>query len=130
MTQTLTFRLDGGELALAADEEVVPEKCENLEGAALTECLEEYALENDEGANPILPTGPELFWGAVLFMLLWARMKWVLLPPVEKTQAKRADQVRSDRDAAEKALTEAKLQADQVRGLLDRVPEPARGLRR
>ena len=92
----LIFRLSGeGELEFAADESEAEEIDEGLEAEA-----------DEEVTNPILPTGPELFWGAVLFFLLWALMKWVLLPPVEKTQAKRTEKVREDRDAAERARAE------------------------
>lgn len=102
MTESLLFyaRDDGG-LELAAESP----------GEEITEG-ETEAL--DEGpANPILPTGNELFWGAVFFFLLWALMKFVLVPPVDKTMAKRDDKIRADEDAADQAATEvARLRAD------------------
>lgn len=34
--------------------------------------------------NPVIPDAAELFWAAVLFILLWALMRYVLLPPLTK----------------------------------------------
>lgn len=102
MTESLLFYArDDGSLELAAESP----------GEEITEG-EEEAL--DEGpANPILPTGNELFWGAVCFFLLWALMKYVLVPPVDKTMADRDERIRADQDAADQAATEVgRLQAD------------------
>jgi F-type H+-transporting ATPase subunit b len=101
VTESFLFvaNADGG-LELAAEsesEEISEAETEALEGPS----------------NPILPTGNELFWGAVFFFLLWALMTWVLLPPVNKTMAKRADHIRADEDAADEATTDvARLRAD------------------
>jgi F-type H+-transporting ATPase subunit b len=65
------------------------------------------AVAEEETSNPILPTGNELFWGAVCFALLWALMKWVLLPPITRTMERRAAKVREDLDAAETASAQA-----------------------
>jgi F-type H+-transporting ATPase subunit b len=102
VTESLLFVVnDDGDLELAAESP----------GEEITEA-ETEAL--DEGpANPILPTSNELFWGAVFFFLLWALMKFVLVPPVDKTMAKRADAIRADEDAADQAAAEvARLRAD------------------
>jgi F-type H+-transporting ATPase subunit b len=56
--------------------------------------------------NPVLPTGPELIWGAATFVLLWILMKYVLLPPIQKTMAARSSKIRDDLDAAETAKDE------------------------
>jgi len=53
--------------------------------------------------NPILPTINEMFWAAVVFLLLWTLMKFVLLPPITKLMATRADTIRGDLQAAEAA---------------------------
>ena len=53
--------------------------------------------------NPILPTINEMFWAAVVFLLLWSLMKFVLLPPITKLMATRADTIRGDLQAAEAA---------------------------
>ena len=53
--------------------------------------------------NPILPTGNELFWAAVTFVILWILMKFVLLPPMLKIMEERAAKRRDDLAAAEQA---------------------------
>jgi len=66
-----------------------------------TEAVEGGAKE--EVANPILPTGNELIFGGLFFLVLWALMKWVLLPPVVKVMDDRDAKVRSDLDGADAA---------------------------
>lgn len=68
----------------------------------------------EEAANPILPTVPELFWGAIAFFSLWALVKFVLLPPVLKIMDERAARIRSDLDAAEAARSRAGSAATEV----------------
>ncbi len=68
----------------------------------------------EEAANPILPTVPELFWGAIAFATLFALVKFVLLPPVQKTMQDRANLVRSDLDAADAARSQAGSAASDV----------------
>lgn len=68
--------------------------------------VQEAVTEEKETSNPILPTSNELFWGGATFLLLWALMKWVLLPPVTRAMEARSAKVRADLDAAES--TEAK----------------------
>jgi F-type H+-transporting ATPase subunit b len=67
--------------------------------------VEETAPE--EVNNPILPTMPEFVWGALLFLTLWALMKWVLLPPVVRTMQARDDKVKGDLEAADRIRAEA-----------------------
>ncbi len=59
--------------------------------------------------NPILPVPNEMFWGLVTFVALWALMKFVLLPPVQRTMAERDDKVRADLAQAEAATGQADL---------------------
>jgi F-type H+-transporting ATPase subunit b len=66
----------------------------------------------DEVNNPILPTGPELVWGAITFCALWALMKWVLLPPVLRTMENREAKVRADLEAADAARAQAEAELD------------------
>ena len=42
------------------------------------------AVTEEKTSNPILPTANEMFWGGLTFVLLWALMKWVLLPPITR----------------------------------------------
>jgi F-type H+-transporting ATPase subunit b len=58
-----------------------------------------------EVVNPILPVENELFYGGLFFIILWALMKWVFLPPVQRTMAARADKIREDLAAADEAKT-------------------------
>jgi F-type H+-transporting ATPase subunit b len=59
-----------------------------------------------ETKNPILPEISEMLWAGVFFLLLWALMKFVLLPPVLRTMNARDDKVREDQQAAEAAETD------------------------
>jgi F-type H+-transporting ATPase subunit b len=59
--------------------------------------------ETAQPENPILPTGPELVWGAATFLVLWALMKYVLLKPILKTMEDRAEKVRTDLETADSA---------------------------
>lgn len=59
--------------------------------------------EEEEVSNPILPTGNELLFGGIFFVLLWALMKFVLLKPVVQTMDDRTAKVRGDQEGAEAA---------------------------
>ena len=50
--------------------------------ATILSLAAEGGEEAAETVNPVLPTGPELFWGALFFAALWILMRYVLLPPV------------------------------------------------
>lgn len=63
----------------------------------------------EEPSNPILPATNELFWGASLFLVLWALMKFVFLPPVVRIMKERDDKVRADLDAGDHARAQAEL---------------------
>ena len=66
-------------------------------GADVTQATTEAAK------NPILPTLNEMFWTLVFFGVLWALMKFVLLPPILRTFAAREEKIREDQRAAEEA---------------------------
>lgn len=53
--------------------------------------------------NPILPTVNEMFWTLVFFAILWALMKFVLLPPIMRGFEARTAKLREDEGAAEAA---------------------------
>lgn len=57
----------------------------------------------EEVKNPILPVVSEMLWAGVFFLALWALMKFVLLPPIERVMDGRDEKVRQDRAAAEEA---------------------------
>ena len=71
------------------------------------------SIEVEDVPNPVLPATNEIFWSAIFFLLLWGLMKYVLLPPIRKLQAQRAQKLQDDRDAAQRAEEDlAKAQAD------------------
>ena len=61
------------------------------------------AVAEATAKNPILPVVNEMFWTLVFFAVLWALMKFVLLPPVMKSFNERADKLRDDQAAADTA---------------------------
>jgi F-type H+-transporting ATPase subunit b len=72
------------------------------------------AAEPGTPDNPILPTVPEMFWGAISFAALFVLVKYVLLPPVKKVMDERASQIRTNRDAADRARGAAGSAAGEV----------------
>ena len=72
-----------------------------------------HSIAAEDPPNPVLPATNEIFWSAIFFLLLWGLMKYVLLPPIRKLQAQRAQKLQDDRDAAQRAEEDlAKAQAD------------------
>jgi F-type H+-transporting ATPase subunit b len=55
--------------------------------------------EDDAVVNPVLPSGAEILWALIFFAALWAAMKYILLPPVQKTRAERAAKIAAAKDA-------------------------------
>ncbi|MDH3753784.1 MAG: F0F1 ATP synthase subunit B [Acidimicrobiia bacterium] len=94
----------------------MPEELTLAELLALGEAEEGEAVEEEaeeEVPNPVLPTGNEILWAAVFFFALWAMMKYVLLPPIQRTRAERAAKISEARDAAGNASADiATAQAD------------------
>ncbi len=76
--------------------------------------LQELGAEEVTVTNPVLPEISELFWGAIAFFTLYALVKFVLLPPVQKGINERADRIRSDLDAADVARQQAGSAATEV----------------
>ena len=69
--------------------------------------FQEHEAEVVEAPNPILPVVSELVWGSIAFGVLYALVKFVLLPPVKKAMDDRAAQIRNDYDAADIAKDNA-----------------------
>lgn len=63
--------------------------------------------EGEKATNPVIPDTAELFWAAVLFILLWVLMRYVLLPPLTKIMRERDTNRTADDEAAERAVAEA-----------------------
>ncbi len=62
-----------------------------------------FAAEAEAVNNPILPDPSEMFWGGLMFALFYVLMRYVLLPPVQRTMEERDEAIRADWDAAKDA---------------------------
>ncbi len=60
-----------------------------------------------EAPSPILPALDEVIWGTLAFIVLLVFMKWKGFPLVKGAMDARADKIRADLDAADKAKAEA-----------------------
>lgn len=80
---------------VSLDEEVVV--------LAFAEEEEGEAAEEEAPPNPVLPEPNHVIWAFVSFMILWALMQFVLLPPLLKSRHEREQKIRADREAADKA---------------------------
>jgi len=58
-------------------------------------------------ANPILPVGFEIFWGAISFAALYLLVTYVLLPPIQRIRNDRTATIQADNDAADLARARA-----------------------
>ena len=81
--------------------------------ATILSLAAEGGEEAAETVNPVLPTGPELFWGALFFAALWILMRYVLLPPVRAVMRQRDEQRLADEEGTERA--EASTTVDEAR---------------
>lgn len=74
----------------------------------------------EETVNPVLPTGNDIVYALIFFVALWAALKYVLLPPVQKVREERARQISAARDAADTASSDiGTAQADHDAALAD-----------
>ena len=64
---------------------------------------EESEAVAEEAPNPVLPELNHMIWAFVSFMILWALMKNVLLPPLLKSREEREQKIQADREAADRA---------------------------
>lgn len=72
--------------------------------ALLTLLAEEgEAAAESSPPNPVIPELNELVWAAIFFFALWALMRYVLLPPIQRGVAARQDKMRAEHDAADRA---------------------------
>ena len=65
------------------------------------------AAEEEAGdpPNPVIPVENEIVWAAIFFFALWAMMKKVLLPPIQRAMAERSSTIQSGKDAADAATS-------------------------
>ncbi len=79
-----------------------------------------FADEVEEVPNPVIPELKEVLWAAGSFFVLWALMRYVLLPPILERRAAREERVRADREAADRARAGlGQVQADYDASLAD-----------
>ncbi len=65
---------------------------------AFVEEVEGEEVEGDEETvNPVLPTGFDMVYAFIFFVALWAAMKYVLLPPINKVRAEREGKIAAAR---------------------------------
>ena len=86
------------------------------------------AEEAGDPPNPVIPVENEIVWAAIFFFILWALMKYALLPPILRAMENRASTIQSGKDAADAAtsalgvarrdhqaaLAEARAEANQI----------------
>lgn len=60
-----------------------------------------------EAPNPLLPETNEIIWGSLGFVVVFGFLTWKGYPAMKKAMADRADRIKADLDAAERARTEA-----------------------
>ena len=65
------------------------------------------AAEEEAGdpPNPVIPVENEIVWAAIFFFALWAMMKKVLLPPIQRAMEERSSTIQSGKDAADAATS-------------------------
>ncbi len=91
------------------------------------------AAPAQQAPNPILPSGTEILWGSVSFLVLVVMMWKFAFPTVQKAMEARTEKIRSNLDEADKVRTEAQgileeyqRQLADARGEANRIIEEAR----
>ncbi len=83
------------------------------EDEELGEGEEALGEEEEPPPNPVIPEINHLAWALGSFLVLWALMKFVLLPPLLKKRDERETKLAEDRQAAERArIAVGEVQAD------------------
>jgi F-type H+-transporting ATPase subunit b len=65
------------------------------------------ATTDVQSKNPILPSGAEIFWGSLSFVILFILMAKLAFPAAQKSMQARTERIRSSLDDAERVRTEA-----------------------
>ena len=66
--------------------------------------------------NPIIPTGKEMLWAFVFFMLLFFALRYVLVPPLQRLMRERDEKIRADLEGADQAKDDVARGPRRVRG--------------
>jgi F-type H+-transporting ATPase subunit b len=78
------------------------------------------AAQNIQSKNPILPSGAELVWGVVSFVVLFGVLAKYAFPAVNKAMQARTEKIRNNLDEAQKVRDEAEtILSDYQRQLAD-----------
>jgi F-type H+-transporting ATPase subunit b len=65
------------------------------------------AAEDVQSKNPILPSTPEIVWGVISFVILFAVMWKLAYPAINKMMKTRTETIRGNIDEADRVRTEA-----------------------
>lgn len=76
---------------------------EEIDILAFAEEGESEEAEEGPPPNPVLPEIDHMVFALGSFLLLWAMMQYVLLPPLLKSREERQQKILADRQAADKA---------------------------
>jgi F-type H+-transporting ATPase subunit b len=79
--------------------------------------------------DPLLPEWPELIIGAIAFIIVFAVLRQVLMPRIQKTLAERADAIEGGLQRAEEAQHEADQRLEQYKEQLAEARQEASRLR-
>ena len=82
------------------------------------ECAEKLAKgasvdDCQKAPNPLIPSGNEVIWGSLAFLVLLAIMWKFGVPAVKNMEQAREERIRNDLEAAERARTEAEAEKEQ-----------------
>jgi F-type H+-transporting ATPase subunit b len=65
------------------------------------------AAQNVQSKNPILPSTPEIVWGAISFAIVFVVMAKLAYPAINKAMKARTENIRGNIDEADRVRTEA-----------------------
>ena len=77
-----------------------------------------YLAASSTGQDPLVPTGPELIIGAIVFVVVFGVLGKMLLPRIQQTLAERTELIEGGLARSEEAQAEAKQLLDQYRAQL------------
>ncbi len=87
------------------------------------------AAKTPEGLEILFPAGPDLFWGAVCFVILFGVLWKLVLPKAQKALADRTDAIEGGIERAEAAQAEAESVLEQYKAQLAEARHEAARLR-
>ena len=88
-----------------------------------------HLAESSTGQDPLIPSGPELIIGAIVFVVVFGVLGKMLLPRIQQTLAERTELIEGGLARSEEAQAEAKQLLDQYRAQLAEARHEAARLR-